>query len=147
MEATDLAQQGTYYIASMCTYFSANTSPSYVVGIAYHKLGGRHIHVTASARIPNNTALIITLYRSYYPNATVNIVGAGRENIKIVISALDGYALYFSSNVVHNHVPYAGDRKDAVNTMAVNEFSKEANVICSSQASPIDISVFYTGKY
>ena len=131
----------------MCTYFSANTSPSYIVGLAYHKLGGRHIHVTASARIPNNTALIITLYRSYYPNATINIVGSGRENIKTVITAIDGYALYFSSNVVHNHVPYAGDRKDAVNTMAVNEFSKEANVICSSQASPIDISVFYTGKY
>ena len=147
MEATDLAQQGTYYIASMCTYFSANTSPSYVVGIAYHKLGGRHIHVTASARIPNKTALIITLYRSYYPNATINIVGSGREKIKTVITAIDGYALYFSSNVVHNHVPYAGDRKDAVNTMAINEFGKEANVIYSSQASPIDMSVFYSRKY
>ena len=131
----------------MCTYFSANTSPSYIVGLAYHKLGVKHIDVTVSATIPNNTALIITLYRSCYPNATINFVGPGRENIEIVIWAIDGYVLYFSSNVVHNHVPYAGDRKDAVNTMAVNEFSKEANVICSSQASPIDISVFYTGKY
>ena len=131
----------------MSHYFSVNTSPSYIAGLAYHKLGSRHIDVTLSATMPNNTALIITLYRSYYPNATINIVGHGRENIKIVIWAIDGYALYFSSNVVHNHVPYAGDRKDAVNTMAVNEFSKEANVICSSQASPIDISVFYTCKY
>ena len=44
-------------------------------------------------------------------------------------------------------VPNAGDRKDAVNTLTINEFGKEANVIYSSQTSPIDMSVFYNGKY
>ena len=131
----------------MFTYFSANTSPSYIVGLAYHKVRGMHIDVTVSPTIPDNAALIITLQRSYYPKATINIVGSGRENIKIVIWAIDGYALQFSSNVVDTRVPNAGDRKDAVNTLTINEFGKEANVIYSSQTSPIDMSVFYNGKY
>ena len=33
------------------------------------------------------TALIITLYRAYYSNARMNIVGPGREGYKIFIWA------------------------------------------------------------
>ena len=64
---------------------SANTLVSYIVGLAYHQLGDQHINVDMSATIPNNTALIITTYKAFHPNATINIVGPGRENVKIVI--------------------------------------------------------------
>ena len=121
--------------------------PLYIVGLAYYELGGNHINVIVSATIPNNTALIITLYKAYHPNATVNLAGPGRENIKIIIWAINQYPLYFSSNFVHKQVPYAGYDKDAVNKVAHNEFEKKANVIYSSYTSSVDIRVFYYGKY
>ena len=126
---------------------SANTSTSYIVGLAYYQLGDNHINVDMSATIPNNTALIITLYKAYYPNATINIAGPGRENVKIIIWATYKYPLYFSSNIVHKHIPYEGATKFAVNKVALEEFGKKANVIYSSYTSPVDISVFYYGKY
>ena len=126
---------------------SANTLVSYIVGLAYHQLGDQHINVDMSATIPNNTALIITTYKAFHPNATINIVGPGRENVKIVIWATYQYQLYFSSNFVHKHVPYSGYNKDAVNKISQNEFDKNAYVIYSLNTSPEDISVFYYGKY
>ena len=99
-----------------------------------------------SSTIPNNTALIITLYEAYHPNATINIAGPGRENIKIVIWATYKYPLYFSSTLMEKRISYAGYDKGAVNKVAKNEFGKEANVIYSSYISPVDISVFYYGK-
>ena len=119
----------------------------YIAGLAYYQLGDQHINVDMSATIPNNTAMIITTYKAFHPNATINIVGPGRENVKIVIWATHQYQLYFSSNFVHKQVPYSGYNKDAVNKMAQNEFGKKANVIYSSSTSPVDISVFYYGKY
>ena len=59
-------------------------SPSYIDGLAYYQLGGKHINIIVSATILNSTALIITLYRGYYPNATIEITGTGREKIKII---------------------------------------------------------------
>ena len=126
---------------------SANTSTSYIVGLAYYQLGDKHINVDMSATSPNNTALVITLYRAYRPNATINITGPGRENVKIIIWATSQYPLYFSSNFVHKHVPYAGYTKYAVNKVAQNEFGKKANVIYSLYTSPADINSFYYGKY
>ena len=127
--------------------FSANTHISYIVGLAYYQLGDQHINVDMSATIPNNTALIITLYKAYQPNATINIAGPGRENIKKIIWATYQYPLYFSSDFVHKQVRYAGYTKFAVNKVAQNEFGKTANVIYSLYTSPVDISAFYYGKY
>ena len=126
--------------------FSENEPPSYIVGLAYYQLAGRNINVIVAATIPNNTALIITLYRAYYPNATINISGPGREKIKLIIWALRYYEIYFSSNVVHKHVSYAGYTKDAVNKVAQNEFGKNANTTYAKYTSPADISIFYYGK-
>lgn len=126
---------------------SANTSTSYIVGLAYYQLGDKTVNVDISATIPNNTALIITLYKSYHPNANITVTGPGRENIKIIIWTTYQYRLYFSSNFVDKKVSYAGYNKEAVNKVAQNEFGKKANVIYSSYKSPIDISVFYYGKF
>ena len=129
---------------------SANTTISYIVGLAYFQLGDKHVNVIMSATIPNNTALIITLYDAYnrhgYDNGTINIVGPGRKNIKIVIWATYEDQLYFSSDLVHKRISYAGFTKSAVNKVAKSEFGKEANVIYSSYSAPVDISVFYYGK-
>ena len=122
-------------------------SYSYIVGLAYYHLRDKYLNVIMSSTIPNNTALIITLYQSYHPNATINIAGPGKENIKIVIWATYKYPLYFSSDLVHKRISYAGYKKSAVNEVAKNEFGKEANVIYSSYSAPVDISVFYYGKY
>ena len=124
-----------------------NKSPSYIVGLAYYRLGGKHINVIASGTIPNNTVLIITLYKAYHPNATLNISGPGGENIKMIIWAIYKYPLYFPSNFVHKEASYSGYNKDAVNKVALEEFGRKANVIYSSYTSPVDISVFYYGKY
>ena len=126
---------------------SENKLPSYIVGLAYYELEGNHINVIVSATIPNNTALIITLYKTYHPNATINLVGPGRQNINIIIWAINQYLLEFSSNVVHKQVPYAGYDKGAVNEVAQNEFGRKANVIYSSYILPVDISIFYHGKF
>ena len=85
------------------TYFVIleSKSPSYIDGLAYYQLGGKHINIIVSATIPNNTALIITLYRAYYPNATIEITGTGREKIKIIIMAFHYNGIYFPSNFVH----------------------------------------------
>ena len=125
-----------------------NKSPSYIVGLAYYQLRGKHVNVIVSATIPNNTALIITTYKAFRPNTTtINIAGPGRENIKLIIWGVDQYRIYFPSNFVRKQVYYQGYNKDAVNKMAQNEFGKKANVIYSSSRSPVDISVFYYGKY
>ena len=126
--------------------FSENEQPSYIVGLAYYQLAGRNINVTVAATIPNNTALIITLYRAYSPNATINISVPGREKIKLIIWAIRYYEIYFSSNVVHKHVSYAGYTKDAVNKVAQNEFGKNANTTYVKYISPAEISIFYYGK-
>lgn len=53
-------------------------------------MGDKNVNVTIPAKIPSNTALIITLYESYQSSfgqqdtATINIVGPGRKNIKII---------------------------------------------------------------
>ena len=117
-----------------------------VVGLAYYQLGAKHVNVIVSATIPNNTALIITTYKAFRPNATINIAGSGRENIKLIISVVDHW-IYFPSNFLRKQVFYQGYNKDAVIKMAQNEFGKKANVIYSSSTSPVDISVFYYGKY
>ena len=121
----------------------ANTSTSYIVGLAYYQLGDKHLNIDMSATIPNNTALIITLYKAYHPNASINIAGPGRENIKTIIWANYRYPPYFSCSFVHKHTPYAEYNKEAVNKVAQTEFGKKANVIYSLCTSPVDISVFY----
>ena len=102
-----------------------------------------------AATIPSNTALIITLYNAYWlhRNATINIAGPGRENIKIIIWATYRDQLYFSSDLVHKQISYEGCKGDAVNKVAKNEFGKEANIIYSSYKSPVNINVFVSGKY
>ena len=107
------------------------------------------MNVIMSSTIPNNTALIITLFDAYWPhkNATINIAGPGQKNIKIIIWATYEDPLYFSSNLIHKRISYAGYNKGAVNKVSKNEFGKEADVIYSSFKSPADISVFYYGKY
>ena len=126
---------------------SAITPTSYIVGLAYNKLGDKYINVIMSATIPNNTALIITLYEAYHPSAAINITGAGQKNIKIIIWATYQDTLQFSSNLVHKQISYAGKDSSAVNKVAQNEFGKEADVIYTSDTSPTDINVFYYGKY
>ena len=127
----------------------ANTTTSYIVGLAYFELGDKCMNVIMSSTIPNNTALIITLFDAYWPhkNATINIAGPGRKNIKIIIWATYEDPLYFSPNLVHKRISYVGYNRDAVNKVAKEEFCKEANVIYSSYTSPADISVLYSGKY
>ena len=65
----------------------ANTTISYIDGLAYYQLGDKYVNVIMSETIPSNTALIITLYNAYWlhRNATINIAGPGREYIKIII--------------------------------------------------------------
>ena len=87
------------------------------------------------------------LYEAYHSNATINITGPGRKNIKIIIWATYQDQLFFSSNLVHKQISYAGYNRAAVNKVAKSEFGEEANVIFSSYESPVDISVFYYGKY
>ena len=129
------------------------TSPSYIVGLAYYELGGKTVNVVMPATIPRNTALVITLYEAYNPsfsqqyNATVNIVGSGRQNIKTIIWATYKNTLHFSSDLVNKQISYSGYSKSAVDKVAQNEFGKDADVIYSSYRSPVNISVFYGGKY
>ena len=127
----------------------ANTTVSYIVGLAYYQLGNKYVNVIVSATVPNNKALIITLYEPYWlhRNGTINIAGPGRENIKIIIWATYRDQLYFASELVYKRISYTGYDRDAVNKVAKNEFGKEANVIYSSYSAPPDISVFYYGKY
>ena len=119
----------------------ANTTISYIDGLAYYQLGDKYFNVIMSETIPSNTALIITLYNAYWlhRNATINIAGPGREYIKIIIWATYRDELYFSWDLVHKRVSYAGNRCSAVNKLAKSEFGKEANVIYSSYTSPVDI--------
>ena len=143
---------GVYLLQNYNLNFSiilANTPTSYIVGLAYFELGDKYVNVTMSATIPNNTALIITLFDPYWrhKNASINIAGPGRRNIKIIIWATFQDPLYFSTNLVHKRVSYAGYDSAAVNKLAKNEFGKEADVIFSSFTSPVDINVFYYGKY
>ena len=137
----------------------AITSPSYIIGLAYYKLGGKTIIVDVPATIPSNTALVITLYKAYNPsynqqyNGTVNIVGSGRKNIKTIIWATYRDTLHFRKsslqffNLANKQVSYSGYNKSAVNKVAQNEFGKDADVIYSSYISPVNINVFYGGKY
>ena len=105
------------------------------------------------ATIPNNTALVITLYTAYNPSssrqsdATINIVGSGSKNIKTVIWATYEKRLHFSSDLVNKQVSYSGFNKNAINKVAQNEFGKDADIIYSSYRSRVNISVFYGGKY
>ena len=132
---------------------SAITQPSYIVGLAYYELGGQTVNVVMPATIPNNTALVITLYEAYHPgfrqqyDANVNIIGSGRNHVKTIIWATYKSALHFFSNSVNKRVSYAGYKRDAVNKVAQNEFGKDADVVYSSYASPVNINVFYSSKY
>ena len=105
------------------------------------------------ATIPNNTALVITLYEAYLrglrpqDDANVNITGPGRNHVKTVIWATYEGALHFYSNSVNKQVPYAGYKKDAVNEVAQDEFGRNADVVYSSYTSPVTIVVSYGGKY
>ena len=130
----------------------AITSPSYIVGLAYFKLGGNTVNVDIPATIPSNTALVITLYKAFNPSyiqedPIINIVGSGSENVKTVIWATYRNALQFSSNLVNKRVSYLGYNKVAVNKVAQYEFGKDADVICSSHRSPIIINTLSCGKY
>ena len=51
------------------------------------------------------------------------------------------------ANSVNKQVSYAGFNKQAVNEVAQNKFGKDADVVYSSHVSPININVFYGGKY
>ena len=131
----------------------AVTSPSYIIGLAYYELGSRTVNVVMPATVPNNAALVITLYTAYNPSfsrqydAAINIVGSGRKNIKTIIWATFEKTLHFSSDLVNKQVSYSGYNKNAVDKVAQNEFGKDADVIYSSYRSPVNISVFDGGKY
>ena len=49
--------------------------------------------------------------------------------------------------MVNKQISYLGCNKGAVNKVAQNEFGKDADVIYSSYISPVNINVFYGGKY
>ena len=138
---------------SVLSSILAVTLPSYIIGLAYYELGGTTVNVVMPATIPNNTALVVTLYTAYNPSfsqqydATINIVGSGRKNIKTIIWATYEKTLHFSSDLVNKQVSYSGYNKNAVDKVAQNEFGKDADVIYSSYRSPVNISVFYSGKY
>lgn len=102
-----------------------------------------------SATIPNNTAVILTLFDAYqrHSRATINIAGPGRKNVKIIIWSTFEDPLDFTSNLVHKRISYAGYEKGDVNKVAKKEFGREADVVYSSFKSPGNISVFYSGKY
>ena len=129
------------------------TSPSYIIGLGYYELGGTTVNVRIPATIPNNTVLVVTLYTAYNPSfsqqcdATINIVGSGRKNIKTIIWATSKKTLHFSSDLVNKQVSYSRYNKNAVDKVAQNEFGKDADIIYSSYRSPVNISVFYGGKY
>ena len=129
------------------------TSPSCIVGLASYELGGKTVNIVMPATLPSNTALVITLYEAYHPgfrqqyDANVNIIGSGRNHVKTIIWATYKSALHFSSISVNKRVSYAGYKKDAVNKVAQNEFGKDADVVYSSYTSPVNINVFYGGKY
>ena len=55
--------------------------------------------------------------------------------------------LHFFFNLANKQVSYSGYSKSAVNKVAQNEFGKDADVIYSSYISPVNINVFYGGKY
>ena len=132
---------------------SAITPPSCIVGLAYYELGDQTVNVIMPATIPRNTALVITLYEAYHAgfrqqyDANVNIIGSGRYHVKTIVWATYKSTLRFSSNSVNKRVSYAGYKRDAVNEVAQNEFGKDADVVYSSYASPVNINVFYSGKY
>ena len=132
---------------------SAITPPSYIVGLAYYELGDKTVNVIMPATIPSNTALVITLYKAYHSgfrkqyDANVNIIGSGHNHVKTVIWATYESTLHFFSNSVNKRVSYAGYKRDAVNEVAQNEFGKDADVVYSSYASPVNINVFYSSKY
>ena len=121
--------------------------------MAYFKLGGNTVNVDIPATIPSNTALVITLYKAFNPSysqqydAIVNVVGSGRKNIKTIIWATYRDRLHFPSNLVNKQVSYSGHNKSAVNKVAQNEFGKDADIIYFSVISPININIFYGGKY
>ena len=126
-------------------------SPSYIIGLAYYELGGKIVNIFLPAAIPKITALVITLYEAYNPsfseqyNATINIVGSGRNNIKTIIWATYKNTLHFSSDFLNKQVSCSGCSKGAVNKVAQNEFSKDADIIYSSYGSPVNINLFYSG--
>ena len=116
-------------------------------------MGGNTVNVVIPSTVPNNTALVITLYAAYHPgfreyyDANVNIIGSGRNHVKTIIWATYESALQFSSNSVNKRVSYAGYQRDAVNKVAQKEFSKDADVVYSSYRSPVNITVYYDSKY
>ena len=121
--------------------------------MAYYELGGKVINVTIPATIPNNTAVVITLYVAYNStfgqqyDADINIVGFGRRNIKTIIWSIKENTLHFSSDFENKRLYYSGYNKSHLNKLVQNEFSKDADVIYSSYRSPVNINVFYDGKY
>ena len=128
------------------------TPPSYIVGRAYFELSGKTINVVIRSTIPNNTALAITLYDAYNPNfrqyhANVSIIGSTLNHVKTIIWAVYQSTLHFSSNSVNKRVSYAGYDRNAVNKVAQKEFGKDADVVYSLYRSPVNITVFYGGKY
>ena len=143
---------GVYFLQNYSLDFlviSANTSTPCIVGLAYFKLGKKYVNVIMSATIPNNTAVILTLFDAYrrHSRATINIAGPGRKNVKIIIWSTFEDPLDFTSNLVHKRISYAGYEKSDVNKVAKKEFGREADVVYSSFKSPGNISVFYSGKY
>ena len=109
-------------------------------------------NVVIRSTIPNNTALAITLYDAYNPNfrqyhANVSIIGSALNHVKTIIWAIYQSTLHFSSNSVNKRVSYAGYDRNAVNKVAQKEFGKDADVVYSLYRSPVNITVFYGGKY
>ena len=102
--------------------------------------------------IPSNTALIILLCEAYNPefrrpyDATTNIIGSGRQNIKTIIWATYESTLQFSSEFFNKQIFYSGFDESDVNEVSQNEFGKDADVIYSSFTSPVNISIIYDGK-
>ena len=136
-------------IAQLCIYFLnfkltfsvilAITSNPYIVGFAYYELGYRNVTIYMPVTNPNNTGLIVTLYKPYrshqssfgQQDAAINIAGPGRKNIKIIVGATYIDVIYFPSNLVNMQVPFAGFDTAAVHKVAQSEFSKRANGLYS----------------
>lgn len=67
--------------------------------------------------------------------------------MKTIIWATYKSALHFLANLVNTQVSYGIFNRQAVNEVAQNEFGKDADFIYSSHVSPVNINVFYGGKY
>ena len=151
------ADLDSLFIEGIATTITPKTSPTitkpdYIVGLAYYELGDKTVYINIPATIPQNTALVITLYEAYHPgfrqqyDANVIINGPGKNHIKSIIWSTYKSALHFQANAVTKRLSYAGYQKTSANKVAQTEFGKAPNLVLSSYKSPVQINVPSNGN-